>query len=88
MDSVEVDTEQTVSLLRDAALALRSVTAGPTEVVRTVHAAINALQAVEAAVIPVTSSFEAPAADVSPLIPHLATTSPRDILHVPKRLSA
>jgi|SRR5688572_18244142 len=45
-------------------------------------------QAVEAAVIPVTSSFEAPAADVSPLIPHLATTSPRDILHVPKRFSA
>jgi len=45
-------------------------------------------QAVEAAVIPVTSSFEAPAADVSPLIPHLATTSPRDILHVPKPFSA
>jgi len=45
-------------------------------------------QAVEAAVLPVTSSFEAPVADVSPLIPHLATTSPRDILHVPKPFSA
>lgn len=45
-------------------------------------------QAVEAAVIPVTSSFEAPVADVSPLISHLAQTSPRDILHVPKPIGA
>ena len=45
-------------------------------------------QAVEAAVIPVTSSFEAPVADVSPFAPRPATTSPRDILHVPKPFSA
>ena len=44
-------------------------------------------QAVEAVVMPVPSSFEASVADVSPLIPHLATTSPRDILHVPKPFS-
>ena len=40
--------EQTIGLLRSAAQAMRSVTTGPTEVVRTVHAAINALQAFEA----------------------------------------
>ena len=45
-------------------------------------------QAVEAAVIPVTTSFEAPVADVSPLISHLAQTSPRDILHVHKPIGA
>jgi hypothetical protein len=45
-------------------------------------------QAVEPAVIPVTSSLEAPATDLSSLIPHLANTSPRDILHVPKPFSA
>jgi hypothetical protein len=45
-------------------------------------------QAAEPAVVPVTSSLEAPVADVSPLIQHLANTSPRDILHVPKPLSA
>jgi hypothetical protein len=45
-------------------------------------------QTIEPAVIPATSSLEAPDADVSPLIPHLAKTSPRDILHVPKSLSA
>jgi hypothetical protein len=63
MDSVTVDTEQTVSLLRDAALALRSVTAGPTEVVRTVHAAINALQAVEADQLAVIDASKAHAAE-------------------------
>jgi hypothetical protein len=45
-------------------------------------------QAVEPAVMPVTISLEAPVADVSPFIPHLAKTSPRDILHVPRPLSA
>jgi hypothetical protein len=45
-------------------------------------------QAVEPALIPVTGSLEPLVADVSPLIPHLAKTSPRDVLHVPKPLSA
>jgi len=45
-------------------------------------------QAAEPALVPVTSSLEVPVADVSPLIPHLAKASPRDILHVPKPLSA
>ena len=45
-------------------------------------------QAAEPAVVPVTSSLEAPVADVTSLIPHLAKTSPRDILHVPKPFRA
>ena len=45
-------------------------------------------QAAEPVVVPVTSSLEAPVADVSPLIPHLTKISPRDILHVPRLLSA
>ena len=45
-------------------------------------------QAAEPALVRVASSLEAPAADVSPLIPHLTKTSPRDILHVPKSFGA
>ena len=41
-------------------------------------------QAAEPAILPVTSSLEAPVADVSPLIPRLPKTSPSDVLHVPK----
>ena len=41
-------------------------------------------QAAEPALLPVAKSLKAAVADVSPLIPHLAKTSPRDILHVPK----
>ncbi len=41
-------------------------------------------QAAEPVILPVTSSFEAPVADVSPLVSLLPRTSPRDILHVPK----
>jgi len=45
-------------------------------------------QAAEPASVPLASSLEALVADVSPVIPHHATTSPRDILHVPKPLLA
>ncbi len=38
--------------------------------------------------VPVASSLEAPVADVTPLIPSVAKTTPRDILHVPKPLRA
>jgi hypothetical protein len=41
-------------------------------------------QAVEPAMLPVTSSLEAPVADISPLIPCLPGTRPSDILHVPR----
>jgi hypothetical protein len=45
-------------------------------------------QAVEPAVGLATSSPDAPVAGVSPPISHLAQTSPRDILHVPKPIGA
>ena len=41
-------------------------------------------QAAEPAIMPVASSLEAPVADISPVIPRVPKTSPRDILHVPK----
>jgi hypothetical protein len=41
-------------------------------------------QAAEPAVALVTSSLEALVADVSPLLAHVSTTSPRGVLHVPK----
>jgi hypothetical protein len=45
-------------------------------------------QAAEPALTPVASSLEIPVGDLTALIPHLAKISPRDILHVPKPLSA
>jgi hypothetical protein len=41
-------------------------------------------QSVEPANIPATSPLEGPVADITPLIPGLPKTSPRDILHVPR----
>ena len=48
MDSGEFDVEQAVGLLRSAAAAMRSVTTSPTDEVRAIHVAVNALQAREA----------------------------------------
>jgi hypothetical protein len=65
MDSGEfgsADIEQAVALLRAAAQAMRSVTCSPTDEVRAIHAAVNALQAREAdllAVIDETKAHEA-----------------------------
>jgi hypothetical protein len=41
-------------------------------------------QALEPAMLPVTSSREAPVANVGSLIPRLPKTNPSEILHVPK----
>jgi hypothetical protein len=41
-------------------------------------------QAAEPVILSVSRSLEVPVADVSSFIPHLPTSSPRDILHVPK----
>jgi hypothetical protein len=41
-------------------------------------------QGAEPAVLAVGSSLDAPLTDVSPLIPRVLKTSPRDILHVPR----
>ena len=62
MDSGEFDVEQAVGLLRSAAAAMRSVTTSPTDEVRAIHVAVNALQAREAdllAVIDETKAHEA-----------------------------
>ena len=45
-------------------------------------------QAAEPAVLPVTTSLEAPVTDVCPLIPRLPKANPSDVLHVPKLQTA
>jgi hypothetical protein len=41
-------------------------------------------QAAEPAILPMASSLELPVTGVSPLLPHVPTARPRDIMHVPK----
>ena len=59
MDSGEFDVEQLVGLLRDAAHAVRSVTTSPTDEVRAIHVAVNALQAREADLLAVIDETKA-----------------------------
>ena len=81
MRSGSSDVDQTVALLREAARAMRSVTACATDEIRAIHAAVNALQAREAdllAVMGETKAYEGEGAS------SMATWAARELRQDPK----
>jgi hypothetical protein len=75
-----VDIEQTIGLLRDAARSMRSVTASPTDEVKAIHAAVNALQARESVLLAQMDESKAHEADGAASI---ATWAARELLQDP-----
>jgi hypothetical protein len=72
--------DQTIGLMRVAAQSMRSVATAPTEEIKAIHAAVNALQAREADLLAVVDETKAHEADGAASV---ATWAERELLQDP-----